>query len=245
MNLHSVGIVTALAAEARTLTQQPLRPRQLIALGDGCGLWLSGMGPEAAHEAAIALVDAGATALAVFGVAGALAPGVRNGTLLCPACVIDERGNDYHPTPAWREALQQCLAASSLPFMAGGSLLSLPQPLLDAGAKMAMRQRHMAVAVDMESAAVAAVASERKLPFVVLRAIIDEHDDDIPAALQAGIDAWGRPRPLNMLALLGRHPGLLAHVPGLSRRMRGATRALRLAATAAGMNLGRAAQGSC
>lgn len=245
MNLHSVGIVTALAAEARTLTPQPLRPRQLIALGDGCGLWLSGVGPEAAREAALGLADAGATALAVFGVAGALAPGVHSGTLLCPACVIDERGNDYHPAPAWREQLQRCLTASSVPFMAGGSLLSLPEPLLNATAKMAMRQRHMAVAVDMESAAVAAVASERRLPFVVLRAIIDEHDDDIPAALQAGIDAWGRPRPLDMLALLGRHPGLLAHVPSLSRRMRKATRALRAAATAAGMNLGRTAQGAC
>lgn len=245
MNLHSVGIVTALAAEARTLTHQPLRPRQLIVLGEGCGLWLSGMGPEAAREGALALVNAGATALAVFGVAGALAPGVRNGTLLCPACVIDERGNDYLPTPAWCEALQQRLAAASLPVMAGGSLLSLPAPILSAAGKMAMRQRHMALAVDMESAAVAAVATAAHLPFVVLRAIVDEHDDDIPGELQAAIDEWGRPLALHMLAQLVRHPGLLTRLPRLSSRMRNATRALRAAVTALGVNLGRAVQGPC
>ncbi len=245
MNLHSVGIVTALAAEARTLTHQPVRPGQLIVLGEGCGLWLSGMGPDAAREAALALVKAGATALAVFGVAGALAPAVRNGTLLCPACVIDERGNDYLPAPAWSAELQQRLAAASLPIMTGGSLLSLPAPLLTATEKMAMRQRHMAVAVDMESAAVAAVATERGLPFVVLRAIIDEHDDDIPGALHAGIDEWGRPRALHMLALLVRHPGLVARLPGLSSRMHSATRALRAAVTVLGVSMGRAVQGRC
>lgn len=245
MRLHSVGIVTALAAEARALTRQPLPPGQLIALGEGCGLWLGGMGLEAAREAALALVHAGATALAVFGVAGALAPGVRSGTLLCPACIIDERGNDYFPTPTWRAALLKRLVTTQQPILVEGCLLSLPSPLLDGTAKMAMRQRHMAVAADMESAAVAAVASEHGLPFVALRAIIDEHDDDIPAAFQSGIDAWGRPQLLSMLALLGRHPGLLAHVPGLSRRMRKATRALHAAAEAAGINLGREAQGCC
>lgn len=214
-------------------------------LGEGCGLWLSGMGQQAAREAALALVNAGATALAVFGVAGALAPGVRNGTLLCPACVIDERGNDYLPTPAWCAELLQRLAAASLPVVAGGSLLSLPAPLFSGTAKMSMRQRHMAVAVDMESAAVAAVASEHHLPFVVLRAIIDEHDDDIPVALQGSIDEWGRPRALPMLALLARHPSLLARLPSLSGRMRSATRALRAAVTAAGVNMGRTVQGPC
>ena len=126
-----------------------------------------------------------------------------------------------------------------------GSLLSLPTPLSSAAEKMAMRERHMAVAVDMESAAVAAVASERHLPFVVLRAIVDERDDDIPIELQAGIDAWGRPRPLDMLLVLARHPGLLSHLPGLARRMNKATRALRAAVVAAGSNLAREPQGPC
>lgn len=245
MSLHSVGIVTALASEAKALTRLPLHTRQLTPIGKGADLWLSGMGPDAAREGALALIDAGATALAVFGVAGALAPGIRSGTLLCPPCIIDERGRDYTPTPSWRAALSQRLEAAGLDLAMEGSLVSLPVPLLSAAEKMAMRERHMAVAVDMESAAVAAVANEQRLPFVVLRAIVDERDDDIPMELQAGIDSWGRPRPLGMLFVLARHPGLLNRLPGLASRMRKATRALRAAVVAAGTNLAREPQGPC
>ena len=238
MSRCSVGVVTAMASEAKALTRQPPRPRELMPLGDSDMLWLSGMGQDAARQGAMALVDAGATALAVFGVAGALAPGVRCGTLFCPAWIIDDQGRDYAATPSWRATLATRLANAALPVMMDGSLLSLPSPLFSAASKTAMRGRTLSAAVDTESAAVAAVAAERQLPFVVLRAIIDERDDDIPSELQAAIDAWGRPQPLRMLAMLGRRPGLLIRLPGLARRMGRATRALRAAASAAGTNLG-------
>ncbi len=245
VNLHSVGIVTALASEAKALTRQRLHPQKLTPLGNGANLWLSGMGPEAARQGALALIDAGATALAVFGVAGALTPGLRSGTLFCPHRIFDEHGRDYTPTPSWRAALSQRLDAAGLALTMEGSLVSLPAPLLSAAEKTAMRERHMAVAVDMETAAVAAVANERHLPFVVLRAIVDERDDEIPMELQAGIDMWGRPRPLSMLFVIARHPGLLTRLPGLASRMGKATRALQAAVLAAGTDLAREPQGPC
>ncbi len=202
-------------------------------------VWLSGMGQDAARQAALGLIDAGATALAVFGVAGALAPGMHSGTLFCPSVVIDERGQDMPTTLAWRSSLSQRLLAANLPLVTEGSLLSLSSPLLSAADKTSMRVHHQAMAVDMESAAVAAIASERRLPFVVLRAIIDEHDEDVPGELQAGIDAWGRLLPIRMLALLLRHPSLWGELPGLATRMGHAIRALRAAARAAGNGLGR------
>ncbi|WP_266181862.1 purine and other phosphorylase-like protein, family 1 [Dyella humicola] len=245
MNLHSVGIVTALAAEAKALTRQRLHPQKLTPLGNGANLWLSGMGPEAARQGALALIDAGATALAVFGVAGALAPGLRSGTLLCPHRIFDEQGRDYTPTPSWRAALSQRLDAGGLALTMEGSLLSLPAPLSSAAEKTAMRDRHLAVAVDMESAAVAAVANERHLPFVVLRAIVDESDDEIPLELQAGVDAWGRPHLVHMLVAMARHPALLKRLPGLASRMGKATRALQAAVVVAGTDLAREPQGPC
>ncbi|MFC4527305.1 purine and other phosphorylase-like protein, family 1 [Dyella halodurans] len=245
MNPHSVGIVTALATEAQALTRQRLHPQRLTPVGKDARLWLSGMGQEAARQGALALIDAGATALVVFGVAGALTPGLRSGTLLCPQRIFDERGRDYTPTPSWRAALSQRLEAAGLALTMEGSLLSLPAPLWSAAQKTAMRDRHLAVAVDMESAAVAAIASERQLPFLVLRAIVDESDDEIPLALQAGIDEWGRARPLSMLLVMARHPGLLKRLPGLASRMGKATRALQAAVVAAGTDLAREAQGPC
>lgn len=241
----SVGIVTALASEARALTRQPLCVRAAWKIDTGSTVWLSGMGQEAAREGALALVEAGVTALVSFGVAGGLAPGLRSGTLLCPSCVLDERSHDYRPDPAWRAALIRQLALTNVPLVDEGSLLSLPRPLLDTTEKSAMRERHQSVAVDMESAAIAAVADAHQLPFMVLRAIVDERDDNVPVALQAGIDAWGRPLAGRMFVTLLRHPGLLAELPRLAGRMGKATRALRTAALAAGSAWGREAIQPC
>jgi nucleoside phosphorylase len=239
VNAHPVGIVVALATEAKALSPKPWRTGQATVLDHGDLGWLGGMGQEAARHAAEGLVAAGATALAAFGVAGALAPGLRSGTLFCPSCIMDERGHDYLPTPAWRASLHQRLLMLASPILTEGHLLSLPSPLLRASDKAAMRQHHLAAAVDMESAAVAAVATERRLPFIVLRAIVDERDDDIPAELTSGIDAWGRPLPLRVATLLMRHPSLIGRLPGLASRMCKATRALRAAAELAGSGLGR------
>ncbi|RDI97522.1 purine and other phosphorylase-like protein, family 1 [Dyella solisilvae] len=211
---------------------------EVVAHGDRAMVWLAGMGQDAAREAAQALVEAGATALAVFGVAGALAPGMHSGTLFCPERIVDQHGVDYVATPDWRASLHDQLEAAGLASRMEGILLSLPTPLYEPEAKTSMRDRHQAMAVDMESAGVASVADQHGLPFVVLRAIVDERDDTVPAALEAGIDAWGRLRPLPMLATLARHPGLLGSLPGLATRMRRATRSLRAAAIATGNGLG-------
>lgn len=241
----SVGIVTALASEARALTRRSLRVRTALPLDHGGALWLSGMGQEAARQGALALIDAGATALVSFGVAGGLAPGLRSGTLFCPSCVLDERSHDYQPDASWRSALIRRLATTNLPRVDEGTLLSLPSPLLSVAEKGAMRERHQALAVDMESAAIAAVAGDYRIPFIVLRAIVDEREDNVPAELQASIDAWGRPFAGRLLVTLLRHPSLLTHLPGLATRMNKATHALRAAANVAGIELGREALQPC
>ena len=236
---NNVGIVTALAAEARTLTRRFVPVLTTATIDTGDFLYLSGMGQQAAREGALSLIAAGANALVSFGVAGSLAPGLRSGTLFCPSCVLDERSHDYQPDPTWHASLTGRLTAAHLPLVEQGSLLSLPEPLLSVEAKGFMRERHQSLAVDMESAAIAMVAGEHRIPFIVLRAIVDEREDNVPGELQNSIDAWGRPRSLRMLTTLLRHPHLLMELPTLAARMGKATRALRAAAQAAGAGLGR------
>jgi len=233
--IRTTGIVVALASEAGTLGLRTAKPGRITALNDGAALQLCGMGPAAARHAAEMLADAGAAALAVFGVAGALAPQLRNGALFCPERVLDEDGHTYGTDMGWRIRLQQQL---DMPFQMQGALLSVASPLLTAASKTGAYQQYGALAVDMESAAVAAVAQQRGLPFLVLRAIIDECTDTIPAALDGSVDAWGRPRLLRLLAAICRHPSLCGELPRLYSRMQTAIQALRAAATAAGPSLG-------
>lgn len=233
MRLCSLGIVVALKAEAAALTTQRVLPDCIVPLSEGRGLWLSGIGQDAARRAALALADAGAQALATFGIAGALDGSLRTGMLLCPHSVLDEQGRIYPVNCVWRDQLQRRLAEAALPAVFDVALLSLPGALSTAAAKMAAQQRYAAAAVDMESAAVAVVAASRGLPFMVLRAIIDERDDELPKTLQAVIDPWGRPRVPLLLATLIRRPWLLPRLPRLASGMNVAIGALRAAATAA------------
>jgi nucleoside phosphorylase len=235
--IHTPGIIVALAAEAAVLASRA-KPEHITTLADGAALWLSGMGPAAATRAAEALADAGAVALAVFGVAGALSAHLRNGALFCPERVLDENGDVYAADPAWRESIQQKLTKNTVPLHTEGALLSVASPLLTTAAKTAAHARHEALAVDMESAAVAAVARQRSLPFVVLRAIVDEAADAIPDALNGSVDAFGHPRARHLIAALGRHPTLIGELPRLYLRMQRATQALRTAVGATGPTMG-------
>ncbi|WP_397448009.1 purine and other phosphorylase-like protein, family 1 [Pseudomonas sp. NA-150] len=228
-----MGIVVALHSEASALTSALVPRETLVSLADGCGLWLSGMGPDAAQRAALALADAGALALATFGVAGALDAGLRSGTLICPQRVLDDKGHVYVTDRDWRDRLYQRLFSTSLASAFDLDLLSVSRPVFSVAEKIAVRERYQAAAVDMESAAVAQVAAERRLPFIALRAIVDERDDAIPEALQLAVDPWGRPRIPAMVAALCRHPPLLLRLPGLALRMDKALRALAAAASAA------------
>ncbi|MDV7212273.1 phosphorylase family protein [Azotobacter beijerinckii] len=236
MTSRPVGIVAALQAEADVLLRRA-QPRCAVPLGDGCSLLLSGMGPDAARAAAQALVKDGAQALVILGVAGALEAGLRNGMLICPGHVLDERGRVYSSDTAWSARLREQLGAARLDVRTDATLLSLPTPLPTTTAKQEAHARYAAAAVDMESAAVAAVAAESGLPFMALRAIVDERDDELPSPLLAAVDAFGRPVPARLIAALARNPAMIPRLPALSSRMNGAIRALRATLAVTGPRL--------
>jgi adenosylhomocysteine nucleosidase len=232
--IRATGVVVALVSEARALTSHHAQPDHMTPLAEQSALWISGMGPAAARRAAQGLAQAGATALAVFGVAGALDQSLSNGSLFCPRNVLNESGHLYTADAQWQTRLQQRLAATGLALHTDGALLSVQAPLLTITDKSEAHRQHAALAVDMESAAVAEVAREHGLPFLVLRAIVDEVDDTIPVALNNSVDPWGRPRTMGLIAALCRHPSIWADLPRLYSRMQRATHALRAAAKATG-----------
>jgi adenosylhomocysteine nucleosidase len=233
------GIVAALTAEARTLG--PLQPAARTAGGaavhtlpDGTLLVISGMGYEAAAQAALALVAAGASGLLSFGLAGALDPALQVGAVLLPQAVTDGAGRVHRTCDPWRERLaaRQGAGTDTHRLTMDGALLSLPQPLATTRSKSQARARTGAVAVDMESFAIAQIAHQHGVRFAVARVVVDTAADSLP---QAVIQATG-PRgevnyPRLLSGLLRRPPDLLA-LFSLARRYRVALRSLRAVAGA-------------
>lgn len=205
------GVIAPLAAEARSA--RALR-------GPGWRVVHSGVGERRARSAAQALLDGGAERLLVWGCAGALTPGLRPGALVLPSEVRHENGDRYPLDAAWREALRARIPAA----VEASVLVTAAVPVATAAAKQALARRSGADAVDMEAAAVAAVAAERGVPWAVLRAIADPLELDLPGVVLAA--RGDRLLALEIPLRLVRHPRDLAAMRTLARHFGAARRSL-------------------
>jgi adenosylhomocysteine nucleosidase len=196
-------------------------------LEDGSLLAVSGIGFAAAAVAARALVAAPVSALMTFGLAGGLDPALESGAVVLPAQVISTSGARFDTCRSWRARLAAEIGSSQAAV--DGTLLSSALLLDSPAKKEAMFQETGAVAVDMESAAVAAVAAAHQLPFVALRVIVDTASDALPRSVIAASQG-GRLRIGSLLA--GLSPGQIKALLGLALRYRAAKGSLRAVAAA-------------
>jgi len=199
-----LGIVAALPGEARPLAGRRVDPGGVWRSDGGVDLRLAGIGPGRAAAAAERLLAGGATALASWGSAGALAADLTAGALLLPRTVVAADGEVLAVDAAWQRRLLDCLA-SHLP-VATGPLVEVLAVVATPADKASLRRRTDAVAVDMESVAVARCARRAGVPFVVVRAVVDGAATALPGVAIAALDGLGRVRPLRLVAGLLREP---------------------------------------
>ena len=228
--MNAVGVVAALASEARALG--PSMPRggdpplsELALLGEGSLLALSGIGRAAAAAAAQALVDAGVSALMTFGMAGGLDPALKSGSIVIPSELLSSDGARYAACRAWRE--QVAAAVSPLRAVTEGNLLTSTHAIETPVDKAAAFRSTGAAAVDMESAAVAQIAAQHNLPFIAVRVIVDTAADALPRAVVAASRA-GRVRFALLIGGLILAPREIASLVRLAQRYRIAMRSLRV-----------------
>jgi adenosylhomocysteine nucleosidase len=223
-----LGIVCALAAEARHLGPATRRQQPLSTLADGTLLAISGMGSSAAALGARALINAGATSLTSFGMAGGLDPALAAGAIFLPSEVSAPHGTAIATARPWRERLAAALAVHSP--RAEGLLLSSERAVATVAHKAELFRATGAAAVDMESLAVAQVALSSTLPFIAVRVIVDAAADVLPRAVAAAADGAGPLRLWHLIGTLARSPGDLAPLLRLARRYRAASRSLSVVA---------------
>lgn len=169
-----LGFIVGLAAEAALLRGLPVR----IGIGGGSA--------AGASDACQSLIQQGVRGLVSFGLAGGLDPSWRPGALIIPRAVIDHHAI-FDCTPL--------VGAFNAP-----SILATDQIIVTRDAKSRLFAQSQAVAVDMESGAVARAAAAHNLPFAVLRAIIDPAERDLPPAAIIALDRAGT---IGFLRVLG------------------------------------------
>jgi adenosylhomocysteine nucleosidase len=227
--LTGVGVVVALRAEARTLGTAVRQRDGLLRLADGTLLAISGIGSAHAALAADKLVAAGVSALMSYGLAGGLDPMLHAGNVVLPDEVISREGPGCGTAQPWREQLWREVQKACL--VTGGKLLTCLQPIDSPAQKAAAFRETGAVAVDMESLAVAQVAERHGLPFIAARVIVDTAADLLPPSVVAAGGA-GTVNIRRLIAGLAAAPRDIIGVLRLARRYRAATRSLTAVALA-------------
>jgi len=225
----------AVPAEARSLARQPIANGELIHLSEGAVLKISGMGPKRAALASRTLLEKGATALLSWGSAGGLAPRLFPGSLILPKTVIASDQSLYHVETSWHQRLCNRLKGHvdfhTEPLVESATVVCTPAE------KAVLFLRTGAIGVDMESAAVATVAQEARVPFMVVRAVADSTDTTIPESSLKAVDEFGRLSCFKLIQGLVEYPGEFFALVRIARSYRAAQRTLTAVARLTGYDL--------
>lgn len=184
-----LGIVVSLPWELKTLTRQTILMGMCKRISDDTLVALSGIGAKRAYAASELLVSRGATALLSWGCAAALDDRLKPGTVMLPERVIRATGESYPVSVEWHRQLHQTLSAK-YPVRTD-ALLESETIVNTPDAKRTLAQRTQAVATDMESGAQARLACARRMPFAVVRVIVDTASTQIPENVMRALDSSG------------------------------------------------------
>ena len=191
------GYIVGLAIEARLLAKQSpdIEARIACAAADAAR----------ARDGARRLLAEGARALVSFGIAGGLDPALRPGDLVLAEQIHSAEGETFACDPDLHARWEAEARAAGLRH-SGGILLGSARPITSVAEKWDLHESSGAVAVDMESAAVARVAAGAGIPVLAVRAIADPAERTLPATAVGSIGPDGEPRLGSVLLGLCRRP---------------------------------------
>lgn len=190
-----VAVVHALALEAAPFVRRCDRVRKYLApslvFRGGMlkevrlGFVQCGMGPERAQRGTRAMIEGhGPKWIIAAGFAGALKPELRVGDIVVAESVVHPLGRKF--------TIDLKMKADPKCGLYVGRLLSVDEPVRTAAQKQSLGAQHDALAVDMESLAVAEVCREMKIRFLAVRTISDDVNSDLPNDLAGLVDSQGQ-----------------------------------------------------
>ncbi len=196
--MRRLGIVCGVRAEEAALG--------ILLDDDRLSAGVSGASPERAEDIARSLIDDdGCTGLLSFGVSGALSDALKPGDIALARSVVMRDGERIAATRDWVPQLSQDARAYGL-TLKHVDMASARDVIADPAAKKSLALETRAHAVDMESGAVARIATDRGVPFAALRAISDGVDHTLPHAALGAVGPGGDIRVAHVLVRLALRP---------------------------------------
>jgi adenosylhomocysteine nucleosidase len=180
-----------------------------------------GVGPDNAETAASRLFKETPIAAALsLGVAGGLSPRAQTGDLVVGDRAILRRSSGQESFPCDARLLDAAMTVirrwDSRHCL--GPILTVDRIVLTAEEKRNLAAESGAIALDMESAAIASAASACSVPFLAIRGVLDTIDEDLAVGFDQFLDERGEPHLPRLIRYLITHPFTLPHLVGLGAR---------------------------
>ncbi len=226
--MTKLGILVAMSVECRSLTTKRVPQGGCLELDQHCLIGLSGAGPAAADRCVDLLIQAGAKSLISWGCAAALAPGIHPGDLILPDRIACKNGQLIETDESWRKRLTSKLEGQI--HLYSGLLAESDRIVARADEKQAIHATKGAIALDMESAAVARAAERHRMPFLAIRSVVDPVDVTLPPSIEGAFDDKGILHVRKMLLSAFLHPVDFIDIIQLGRHFDAAMKTLKLAA---------------
>lgn len=191
-------------------------PVRLAMTGDGCARAGCGVSLLLGESPASLVIGAGA--------AGALVPSLRAGEIVVAARVVDAEGDAPPPEAGW-VARATALGARPATFVTVARPMTSPEEKREVALRFGIPDS-TAATVDMESAAWARAAAGRGIPSVILRAVSDTLEEDLPGFLPSCLSADGSVDRAAVARRLLLRPAALPKLLRMRRRVREGSEAL-------------------
>tara|TARA_B100001248_G_scaffold243616_1_gene212031 strand:- start:1099 stop:1770 length:672 start_codon:yes stop_codon:yes gene_type:complete len=136
----------------------------------------SGIGPNAAADAALDLIKSGCDTIIGWGFAGGLSEKFKCGQLIIANRFATEDEHYYSPTPLQQEFTKRLDSLNPNE----GIIFTTDRPILKAKEKQMLAKRFGSVAVDMESLGIISVTKQKAVPYLSIRVILDDSKTTLP-----------------------------------------------------------------
>ncbi len=198
--------VVAIRGHRFTAREGGLHGRRVVVI-------LSGAGQDAAGQATDILIDGHAPECVISaGFAGGLSGDLPRGAILIADRVRGAEGDEL-PLELPLELPADVLGQIARQELRRGPLLTLDHVVRSPNERRALFDRYGALAVDMETLAVAKVCQRRQVPLLAIRVVIDPLDEALPREVEHLLAQKSKARRLGaVLRAIWRRPASLKDI---------------------------------
>lgn len=189
--MQKLAILTALREEMNAVAAA-------VPKGSEIEVVRGGIGPDSAARAAADFFKSPEHpfSLCSAGFCGGLADGLAVGDVVLATAIAEgdaAKRERIEIPPKLLKDISESLKAAGIAFHSG-TIVSVRDPVLQSAAKRALGSSNSALAVDMESYAIAEIARLHGINFFAVRVVSDAVGDELPAEVGEFLDADGKVR---------------------------------------------------